>query len=244
MGVESVEQVEGSPPRVRSRRRGRRGRARRPGITSACAEQTAGKYLQIAPFKGSPPRVRSRRPATWACTSSTGITSACAEQTHGCTGHSQAARDHLRVCGADPSLLYTSIPEGGSPPRVRSRLSRSTTPPRAGITSACAEQTVGVDVFGQWDGDHLRVCGADYSATAGTILKTGSPPRVRSRPDGRSRVCGGVGITSACAEQTSSTTPSLAAAVDHLRVCGADRARRTAAVAVWGSPPRVRSRRA
>ena len=71
------------------------------------------------------------------------------------------------------------------------------------ITSACAEQT-GVACEVAYDaGDHLRVCGADFSALPLMVDIRGSPPRVRSRPAFRLAVRGRHGITSACAEQTS-----------------------------------------
>ena len=50
----------------------------------------------------------------------------------------------------------------GSPPRVRSRrLSSGLGRRSAGITSACAEQTLDAEInTSDWK-DHLRVCGAD-----------------------------------------------------------------------------------
>ena len=133
--------LDGSPPRVRSRRRYHPTDGGLGGITSACAEQTS--------------------PAHPPC-SARGITSACAEQTRWTTGLAPRRWDHLRVCGADPASSSPMLCRMGSPPRVRSR------PPNLrascywiGITSACAEQTHVCDVSVLSCRDHLRVCGAD-----------------------------------------------------------------------------------
>ena len=94
---------------------------------------------------------------------------------------------------------------------------------RRGITSACAEQTNGSTTDAPRRRDHLRVCGADtrFGSPDGTV--TGSPPRVRSRPQAAGAPVASAGITSACAEQTN---PPYAPDAD-----------------CRGSPPRVRSRR-
>ena len=65
---------------------------------------------------------------------------------------------------------------------MRSRLGvgiREKVKPR--ITSACAEQTQPGSGNSGFDGDHLRVCGADGFFEDTKIRKAGSPPRVRSR---------------------------------------------------------------
>ena len=71
----------------------------------------------------------------------------------------------------------------------------------------------------------------------------GSPPRVRSRLAEVAIQLGNIGITSACAEQTSMILSSSSATGDHLRVCGADLREIGQETAQQGSPPRVRSRR-
>ena len=195
--------IQGSPPRVRSRRNvGGRGRSAR-GITSACAEQTwTGVYVRdrirdhlrvcgadavIAPDTifdaGSPPRVRSRPPDHPGHQGARGITSACAEQTRAFSCSSRPMRDHLRVCGADAKNAPVRLSEFW-------------------ITSACAEQT-GVR-FVRWSPkrDHLRVCGADPASHSRGIFRSGSPPRVRSRPRRPWWSWATRRITSACAEQT------------------------------------------
>ena len=192
----------GSPPRVRSRPHAEVHVHDRLGIISACAEQTGltpqglringdhlrvcgadkAKVEQLENEKGSPPRVRSRRCSGGQGKDRGGITSACAEQTNGgCAGPS-AAGDHLRVCGADQWWLRGTVGGRGSPPRVRSRLIRHEyATAKRGITSACAEQTSGCGSSATVNGDHLRVCGADYRFAQSKQPPYGSPPRVRSR---------------------------------------------------------------
>ena len=173
----------GSPPRVRSRLTPNAGGDADGGITSACAEQTcaassssdrSGDHLRVcgadliasemfSRSSGSPPRVRSRPRFVVKAIQGIGITSACAEQTCGADGWVRCFRDHLRVCGADIFLNCTAWDSEGSPPRVRSRRTRALRPrPPTGITSACAEQTLGVRTRRVWWWDHLRVCGADH----------------------------------------------------------------------------------
>ena len=113
--------VLGSSPRVRSRRDASYRDVVRFGIISACAEQTQrialGKWnrrdhLRVCgadlrpcatrqPNTGSSPRVRSRLEGNRAGNRAAGIISACAEQTATQPHYRAAARDHLRVCGAD-----------------------------------------------------------------------------------------------------------------------------------------------
>ena len=133
--------VEGSPPRVRSRLDFTMASSKPGGITSACAEQTLPENAYASPSRdhlrvcgadlcehsvivsagGSPPRVRSRQLVVRGLDGGHGITSACAEQTTPETTSHGAARDHLRVCGADRSAVSMMSSGMGSPPRVRSR---------------------------------------------------------------------------------------------------------------------------
>ena len=100
-GLVRVQDLPGSPPRVRSRRDDERHAGRPARITSACAEQTGGatelpicprdhlrvcgadSFMGACPFRrgGSPPRVRSRLGLQRHQHARRRITSACAEQT-------------------------------------------------------------------------------------------------------------------------------------------------------------------
>ena len=86
------------------------------------------------------------------------------------------------------------------------------------------------------------MCGADLPMMVAISLYAGSPPRVRSRFGLVEREFPVVGITSACAEQTTPWVRMRRTGTDHLRVCGADRPRTADHRLGRGSPPRVRSR--
>ena len=173
-----------------------------------------------------------------------GIISACAEQTSAGTDSVTLHGDHLRVCGADNGGSWHVGSITGSSPRVRSRLQRHRgRGQRVGIISACAEQTLTYSAPYSNAEDHLRVCGADAWTATWQADSLGSSPRVRSRrrPPAARRT--GVGIISACAEQTPSCACSSTASRDHLRVCGADPGHFPGNEESVGSSPRVRSRR-
>ena len=86
------------------------------------------------------------------------------------------------------------------------------------------------------------MCGADLERLVQRLDLAGSPPRVRSRRALRASRRSTAGITSACAEQTSTPTPTSTRHRDHLRVCGADGHLFNRRQLKGGSPPRVRSR--
>ena len=147
------------------------------------------------------------------------------------------------MCGAGIINKANHAAHQGSPPRVRSR--RDGYGPRhanRGITSACAEQTSRRRFVRRRSRDHLRVCGADPRSPNARSRMSGSPPRVRSRPWRSGVGRGRTGITSACAEQTTSPEHVLNTSRDHLRVCGADHSSHETNPRMVGSPPRVRSR--
>ena len=193
---------------------------------------------------GSSPRVRSRREPDHVAVKRLRIISACAEQTSCSISACSAARDHLRVCGADATFRVPRPSSEGSSPRVRSRLfANGLKCWSGGIISACAEQTFPPRGFVRRPEDHLRVCGADNYRGAAPGGNMGSSPRVRSRPRRRGRLVAGHGIISACAEQTRTAPPFREVTWDHLRVCGADEGRDGARCNRSGSSPRVRSRR-
>ena len=109
------------------------------------------------------------------------------------------------MCGADRLISVAAACRAGLPPRVRSRPDPTTgLPYRGRITSACAEQTGSRHLNDDGHRDYLRVCGADMKSTLRYKDMTGLPPRVRSRRPQSRRVAHELGITSACAEQTSS----------------------------------------
>ena len=86
------------------------------------------------------------------------------------------------------------------------------------------------------------MCGADGNQLGVIVAQSGSSPRVRSRRPPGLGGAAGVGIISACAEQTRPATESARRGRDHLRVCGADEPDVALDDPHDGSSPRVRSR--
>ena len=132
-----------------------------------------------------------------------GTISACAERSRRPVEQVRVERDHLRVCGADVTLLCSIFGVTGLPPRVRSRrIPRIVVVGLDGITSACAEQTqIGMHSRPALR-DYLRVCGADVPWPTNRVGRMGLPSRVRSRRRAHCSSSCSVGITFACAEQT------------------------------------------
>ena len=130
----------GASPRVRRRRGGQAGAGLEGGIISACAEQTPTGFWPASDTRdhlrvcgadvlsscrqigktGSSPRVRSRRSAGTQRAAWPRIISACAEQTRWLEMCLCEYGDHLRVCGADLTVLRRTLTTWGSSPRVRS----------------------------------------------------------------------------------------------------------------------------
>ena len=122
--------------------------------------------------RGHPPRMRRDVPSSgpsWSGPRAIGrsragrrIISACAERSTSSCRTATPSRDHLRVCGADPTSAALRTAVTGSSPRVRSRLMGVCRVHHdGGITSACAEQTSPRICSALTRTDHLRVCGAD-----------------------------------------------------------------------------------
>ena len=253
---------EGLSPRVRSGRRHRMGCLGVRRIISACAERTSGAgsigaygwdYLRVCgaddPFDavmllqgGLSPRVRSGLVVLLGKLRVGGIISACAERTHLRMKSDCAARDYLRVCGADFWAAATAASISGLSPRVRSGQADQRARQRTrGIISACAERTEMSPSCMNHFGDYLRVCGADISLPPTPVVRWGLSPRVRSGPEATPLPPCLLRIISACAERTWNTTGRSSRTRDYLRVCGADRISVNCSSLALGLSPRVRS---
>ena len=90
--------------------------------------------------------------------------------------------------------------------------------------------------------DHPRVCGKDPKDGSKTVLRGGSPPRVRERLQEDRGVSLQVGITPACAGKTAVVFDYDKEPEDHPRVCGKDAFAAIFVAVTAGSPPRVRER--
>ena len=161
-GAEHDAACEGSPPRVRGKRRVRTPRACASGITPACAGKTkitrgrrgvlgdhprvCGENILHAACdylgRGSPPRVRGKQFASSACIKGIGITPACAGKTSSPEARRRPDRDHPRVCGENYYGSSTYDTTEGSPPRVRGKRRKGVDYVGSfGITPACAGKT-------------------------------------------------------------------------------------------------------
>ncbi len=110
------------------------------------------------------------------------------------------------------------------------------------FTPARAGQTTRFFTSGWLLPVHPRVCGADFDLFWGSHFCSGSPPRVRGRPEVAAPVPERFRFTPACAGQTSEPIIAAWGFPVHPRVCGADMQTEFCGKSLSGSPPRVRGR--
>ena len=149
----------GSPPRVRGKAFGQLAGLVKGGITPACAgksatscrcrgsawdhprvcgEKAMGMYTAVLPL-GSPPRVRGKGSDRQPASSHPRITPACAGKSSQWDSVYEWRWDHPRVCGEKHFLHPAQLPNQGSPPRVRGKVSLVFgCVGFSGITPACA----------------------------------------------------------------------------------------------------------
>ena len=197
--------LQGSPPRVRGKRRpGRRGPCG-VRLTPACAGKTrdlrysatqtgahprvCGENTYWPPLQprdqGSPPRVRGKRQRQLGRVPEGRLTPACAGKTRWRRPTSSPRWAHPRVCGENGQRLGRETAAGGSPPRVRGkRPAHESLRLLPRLTPACAGKTVLELGGGDLLAAHPRVCGENVDPSAGEGGHVGSPPRVRGKPRG------------------------------------------------------------
>ena len=151
--------------------------------------------------------------------------------------------DHPRACGENPGekLLFHDF--SGSPPRVRGKPVQSfgllddvgITPARAGKTPCASKSTPGPR-------DHPRACGENLPPSREPYRDSGSPPRVRGKPDLAAVDGLRVGITPARAGKTCGSSIANIGDWDHPRACGENCMDETRYASNYGSPPRVRGK--
>ena len=152
---------------------------------------------------------------------------------------------HPRGCGADGSSGGCGHYPQGSSPRVRGRRNVARQRNHAtGLIPAGAGQTSESVQTGRGRRAHPRGCGADGIRKAWNLVSKGSSPRVRGRPEVRSRHAAGMGLIPAGAGQTSGCGTRCSCRRAHPRGCGADNADELEHRSIAGSSPRVRGRRA
>ena len=138
---EGVEDIRGSPPRVRGKQGADGSGAGAGRITPACAGKTFVVLIPASPYTdhprvcgenrrhiydqprrdGSPPRVRGKRAAACPWSPRARITPACAGKTAPACFTCISASDHPRVCGENGFFCVCVSNRNGSPPRVRGK---------------------------------------------------------------------------------------------------------------------------
>ena len=149
------------------------------------------------------------------------ITPACAGKSRRKTTDRFCSRDHPRVCGEKGHGSELRGRQVGSPPRVRGKAHQAGNGTNQdGITPARAGKSCRSRYAHRSRGDHPRVCGEKFSFFRSTMIRLGSPPRMRGKAHLADRGCHIVGITPACAGKSVGTGSRSGASWNHPRVCG------------------------
>ena len=173
------------------------------------------------------------------------ITPACAGKTGRIKKCSGRSSDHPRVCGENIDVHERLVERVGSPPRVRGKLPAGVCRIQAErITPACAGKTHRPEQDHAARADHPRVCGENASRRSRCSTSCGSPPRVRGKLCDHLVVIFCMRITPACAGKTCRRHTNARRCTDHPRVCGENITLVTLMGVDYGSPPRVRGKRA
>ena len=151
------------------------------------------------------------------------ITPARAGKTAWHSSRRDASGDHPRACGENHMPSSSTVTSWGSPPRVRGKLSVSSspatperiTPARAGKT--CSKREEQPNAL-----DHPRACGENLCTRANSFC--------------------GHGITPARAGKTRKNATGVCGKQDHPRACGENLNASLASPFFPGSPPRVRGK--
>ena len=176
--------VHGSPPRMRGKRRVRFLFCLRTGITPADAGKTRYQHCNIGNLLGSPPRMRGKLVGYHYTDGVDRITPADAGKTINQPEAGCLTEDHPRGCGENGGQKKLRPIFKGSPPRMRGK--RPTKFLRCGnlrITPADAGKTdFGLSYFVSFQ-DHPRGCGENRFLYMRRSLYRGSPPRMRGKPE-------------------------------------------------------------
>ena len=192
----------GSPPRMRGKEACQRPRHRPGGITPAYAGKSTTAGRGRMPFRdhprvcgekfngmtddelqeGSPPRMRGKVRRSKCIILCYGITPAYAGKRKNTTFKMDGGRDHPRVCGEKPFMVWLWVSMLGSPPRMRGKVYKVILECSGpGITPAYAGKSFLPSILLCRNRDHPRVCG-EKSTPPGTRMRApGSPPRMRGK---------------------------------------------------------------
>ena len=168
-----------------------------------------------------PPRARRIQADRQYCSVDVGTTSACAENTNGPASSATTKRNYLRVRGEYVLNWLQPTRAWELPPRARRIPGQTIISLSAhGTTSACAENTTPGVVMDGIEGNYLRVRG-EYEKIKDNIhtLKE-LPPRARRilKLPVNPRLA--AGTTSACAENTATSSHGVPTGRNYLRVRG------------------------
>ena len=145
------------------------------------------------------------------------------------------------MCGEQKNPLQKLKHAIGSPPRVRgTELYMHPSIDHRGITPACAGNSISAPGSSAASGDHPRVCGEQRGGGDSAGAPVGSPPRVRGTGSVIAKLHILVGITPACAGNSTAGYTSSRMTWDHPRVCGEQDNGQYIPYPATGSPPRVR----
>ena len=142
------------------------------------------------------------------------------------------------MCGENTGFWNSTQWQFGSPPRVRGKQRFS--PPVAAsprITPACAGKTRSGITITVVVADHPRVCGENAINLFSSSSSSGSPPRVRGKPNFERTCLARWRITPACAGKTEEMKRRSLLKADHPRVCGENAMNYLDRAADDGSPP-------
>ena len=131
----------------------------------------------------------------------------------------------------------------GSPPHVRGKdyiIPHS--PPRCGITPACAGKSVSAEICRTGNKDHPRTCGEKVIGPGFLVAEYGAPPHMRGKGTAYQDTVKDMRITPAHAGKSSRVSSFLWLFWDHPRTCGEKINSFQCSHRMRGSPPHMRGK--
>ena len=191
-----------------------------PDHPRGCGENIASVYMSRS-RRGSPPRMRGKLCQLRVSTLEHRITPADAGKTTNGAKVVQDGQDHPRGCGENLNCIVKFLHVGGSPPRMRGKLSCINYPyTRSRITPADAGKTFFAFRYIASGKDHPRGCGENNYILQLQDCEMGSPPRMRGKHPVERESQREIRITPADAGKTIVYAVNAAHTWDHPRGCG------------------------
>ena len=136
--------------------------------------------------RGSPPRMRGKVCCIVCAGMGQRITPAYAGKSIRRNKKCRTLQDHPRVCGEKTGQSWEQAYIGGSPPRMRGKVTKTVTETgERRITPAYAGKSGIIFVYDVLRQDHPRVCGEKSMMVPHTLTRLGSPPRMRGKAAGK-----------------------------------------------------------